>query len=222
MNPRPALKLTEGVLQDSQGFSHAELGVYGPREHPRLRTELLDSGLASELSAPWWRCRSRATALRLGVVAGGLGSLVHNTRGMALPLGACMVTAALSAATGAIGIAGIAVAALILAASILVHELGHVVAFRLVSPGAPAVTVSAGIRCHLVRRGLSGWREIAIVVCGPFAPAMLCPILLPCADALPFLFWGWAAVSAGHAVMLLFPVGDGENLRRTLTEHRGK
>jgi hypothetical protein len=220
VTPEPTLKLTDDVVQDSGGFSNVELGVYVSRGHPHLRTELLDSGLASEIAAPWWRCRSRAVALKRGVVSGGIGSLVHNTRGMAIPLGLCMVVSVVAGVLGHVGLAGIAIAGLILASSVLVHELGHVVALRMLAPGSPAIMVSRGVHCHLVRKALCGWREITIVLSGPFAPALLSPLLLPWATVSPFLFWGWAAASVGHAVMPLFPVGDGSNLRSALTGHR--
>lgn len=112
---------------------------------------------------------------------------------------------------------GIGGATLLFLFSVLVHEVGHVTAFRMMSArGTGARVVSSGLSCRLVRPVGTRAVDLVTILAGPFAPLALLPILGVLARPAPWLIWGWAGIAIGHIVVLLIPVGDGATLRDAL------
>lgn len=206
------IRLTSGVRLVDDGYLFAEAGIFVSSHHPRLRSELLDAGFASEISSPWWRSRSFAIVLAPDVSAAPLRSLIHNLRGMLRTIIILVFLTTLSITFNNVGTLGICIAAAIFLASILLHEAGHVFAFRFVAPRRYAILVSAGLRCHMVRPALEGWREITVVIAGPIAPMLPTIGFLLYARSATFVVYVWGAIALGHVLLLLIPIGDGANL----------
>ena len=95
--------------------------------------------------------------------------------------------------------------------SILLHELGHAVSFRISCHSRSAICVSHGLRCYLVRPRLNFWREVFVVISGPFAPAVFGLGFAFFAPVSGFILLAWIALSVGHILCLFFPKGDGLN-----------
>lgn len=220
MHSRNTIRFTEGVIRVSNGYAHPEVGVLVSSDHPQLRSELLDAGLVSEISAPWWRARISAVVLRPSARNGILLSFLHNSRGMFRWIIFCSAVIIAAELLDNVGLLGIGISFILFIASILLHEASHVCAFQAVAAKRYAILVSAGLRCHMVRPALQGWREIVVVVAGPFGPLLPLIFLIHWIAQAPFLLWFWVAIAIGHVSTLLAPVGDGANLRRALSRRQ--
>jgi hypothetical protein len=117
-------------------------------------------------------------------------------------------------AAGLSSVIALAAGALLFAAAILVHEIGHVLAYRALAPrDSPGIMVTRGLRCHLVRKTLTAKADLAVALAGPMAPAVVGAFLLPVAAWVPLVFWAWAALALSHAACAALPFGDGETIR---------
>jgi hypothetical protein len=217
------LILTEGVQENGGMFVFEALGCAISAEEDDYVSILLATGFASEptrFSVAWidylLHSRSRASLLRTSMVQAILHSIRHNALGMARWWVVIVLCGSVGALAGLPSLAAIAVAAALFLVSILVHEAGHVAAYRHVAGArAAAVVVSAGARCFLIRPVLSGRAERWVVISGPVAPLLVAIALIPLSPLAAPLFWSWLAIALGHALLLAFPVGDGVNLRLT-------
>lgn len=211
----------------------------GVVEHPGLgcsvpvgSLDALELGLVShrpELSVgarrfplpPWLTAAS--IALPPGVGRAMLGTLRHQATGMAPLLGASVAALVVGVATASLGLGGVAGLALALLASVLVHELGHVVAYRvLFGATAPAFVVVRGAACHVVRRANDSRADVAVVVAGGAAPVVVVLAALPLAAAAPYPVLLGALVAVGHLAALALPFGDGASLRRIAAARRDR
>ena len=211
----------------------------GVVEHPGLgcsvpvgSRDALELGLVShraELSVgarrvplpPWLTAAS--IALPPGVGRAMLGTLRHQATGMAPLLGASVAALVVGVATASLGLGGVAGLALALLVSVLVHELGHVVAYRvLFGATAPAFVVVRGAACHVVRRADDSRADVAVVVAGGAAPVVVVLAALPLAAAAPYPVLLGALVAVGHLAALALPFGDGASLRTIAAARRGR
>lgn len=155
-------------------------------------------------------------ALRRGVAA------FARTHG--LVLGGIALLAAGAGLLGLVVVAhGIALLALALLATV-VHELGHLVAYRLAAPSAPALLECDLLRAALHRAPLARRPDRAVTLAGPLAPLVLVAVLLPLAGALPAEAIAATVVAAAHAGSLALPTADRRawrNAAELATPHGG-
>jgi hypothetical protein len=200
-------------------FECPELGLRREASSPEAAAfglcsdELLVSiGTRAWRVPPWFT--TGAKPLPAGVFAAALASLGHFGAGMGLFLCALGGALVIGVATGYLGLAAVAIMGLVLLGSVLVHEVGHVVAYRLLmGRRAPAVMVVRGASCRLVRLTGTSARDAAVVVAGPIAPvvaALPLWVLFPVAPVPVLLV---TLVALGHVVGLVLPAGDGAALR---------
>lgn len=161
---------------------------------------------------PWFTSRSRQ--LPHGALAAAVACVSHFGSGMSLILAALGLTLAVGVVGGSLALVALATFGLVLCGSILVHELGHVLAYRiLMGATAPAVLVVRGASCRVLRRRGPRGADLSVVLAGSAAPvaAAICSWpLLPLAPSAVFL---GALVAVGHVVGLVLPFGDGAALR---------
>lgn len=215
--------LTPGVRLIDGTYLFDELGCAVSRGEADYRRLLLDTGLATERPRfqPAWLSdlladRSRAAILESSLVRSGLQSIGHNAVGMVRWWLLVIGLVAIGQIARLQSIVAVGLALTLFLISVLVHEAGHVVAYRLVAAeGAIGVLVSSGARCQLVRPVLAPADDRWVIVAGALAPLIVAVASTPVAYVLPLLFWSWLAVALGHAACLLIPVGDGANLRLT-------
>ncbi|TQN32878.1 peptidase M50B-like protein [Haloactinospora alba] len=146
-------------------------------------------------------------------------ALLTATAPVWLPAGAL---AAVSALLGWLLPTVLTVSLLLLLASVLVHEAGHVAALRVLAPATPAVFRVDATGAGVCRPPLADTRrEVAVVLAGPLAPAVVWTLgtaLGAAAGGVPAAAVVWTGIVAlGHPVSLLFPVGDTRTLLRALT-----
>lgn len=230
------------VVVDRAEWRSDLLGLTIPSPPTVLRRDSADSevasvrravhlGLAStrwrRASTPWARLGAEASlpvkptiavALPRSVVAAIVVVTSAFVRIHAVPV-AIVALAVLSAPfvplAGAEALAGCAA---IVLASFVVHELGHVVALRVVARRSPAVFVMSRSEPHLVRLALPVSRDVAVTLAGPLAPMVVQLVATGW-----FLQGRWAEavvasiVSISHVVSLAVPVGDGAELRAALS-----
>ena len=135
-----------------------------------------------------------------------------------LPLGALGAALVISIAGGwPPAITGIELL-LALVASILLHELGHAVAFALVRKRSEQAVLVINRRvAWLVRPAGTRVRELGVTIAGPAAPALLAILSCPLFFEDPSLVVGLAVIGMGHVVCLALPAGDGAILRGACT-----
>lgn len=137
----------------------------------------------------------------------------------ALPL---TVTTALAMATllGSGATYGPLLAVLAFLVSNLCHELGHLLAIGLLSAQRSHVHVVARLGfAHVVRNSLPPLREAVVAVSGPLLVASCCAAAMIFATHIIEVVV-LASIGVGHLGTLLFPVGDGANLRDAVRSAR--
>jgi hypothetical protein len=170
-----------------------------PAVLPTTRSVPLKNGLAA---ATLQTIRIMADAVRWGLVAAVVSALA------AVLLQNPVLTV-------------IAAAIALFCISLVLHEAGHVAAYRLAAPRSAGMLVVAGPRFRLVRRPDTSGRDLLITLAGPAATVLLPLALLPAAGTVPISFWLSAAVCSGHLYPLLLPhTGDGLALRQAMTARR--
>lgn len=214
----------EGIRRGPEGWVNPALGLRVPAGLPGGADLVLRYAMAGErvvLRAAgrrvplWWHRRSRR--LPASVARTTLSAALQLVVAMAPWLAAAAGSAVAGWLTGfgSLTATGLVVAMIVL--SVVVHELGHVVAFRLLS-SAPAWLVTTATSAALVRPRHP--REWMVVLAGPLAPLALAAAAAPVVAFSPPSWWGWLAIAAGHLLSLAFPVGDGESLRAVLRRTR--
>jgi hypothetical protein len=164
---------------------------------------------------PWFTRRGRLLPPGSGYAA--MVALGQTAAGMSLGLFPAMLGLGTGLAVGLAALTSLSGGALIMMVSVLVHEVGHVVAYRLLmGREAPAVLVTRGPSSYLVRRRGEWGKDFAVVVSGAVAPSLVGLASLPLLWHFPFLAVIAAATAAGHVIALGFPVGDGASLRELI------
>jgi hypothetical protein len=96
--------------------------------------------------------------------------------------------------------------------SIVLHELGHVLAFRMLAPaGTPVRIWWSGVDAGLVRRPLSRVREVTVTLAGPLSPAATVLLVWPFLPVAELIAFGITAF--GHSLSVFLPGGDRDALR---------
>lgn len=121
------------------------------------------------------------------------------------------------AAIGAAGVVAVAILTALLATSVVVHELGHILGLRAIASAAPALLMARGFGSRVRRDQLKLRDDRIVAAAGPLAPAVVAALSAPVAmltPPWPTAVWAmWSAIAVGHAVSLSFPHGDGAALR---------
>jgi hypothetical protein len=218
------LVLTPGVVLTDEAISCAALDLSIPLSLDAARRVALEFGMASEgprrrTLRGAFRIRYRCARLRDGSARAVAHSVSHYAPSLlpsAVVVAGLILVGALADLPSLIAISLLVV---MLVVSVIVHEVGHVLVFRLAAGAdAAAHVVVRGLSFSLVRRPLKRTREVVVVLAGPLAPLALAVLTIPLASGGPVLWWSWAVVGAGHALTLLLPVGDGANLRLALSD----
>lgn len=103
--------------------------------------------------------------------------------------------------------------ALLIPVSILVHELGHIVAFRILAPTTPGLFVMTRISPRLVRPEIAPVKDIAVSLAGPCAPVLVLGFASPFVFQSPAEFIAFAILAVSHIMFIFMPHGDGAALR---------
>jgi hypothetical protein len=121
---------------------------------------------------------------------------------------------------GSLPLIAVGVVATMVSVSLVIHEMGHVLAFRVVNPRGRAILASRGASASLTRFVLPWRKEIVVVAAGPCAPAILGIPLLPLSNSAWLPVAAWFAIALAHVVTVAVPLGDGANLRRAVRSRR--
>ncbi len=161
---------------------------------------------------PWFTTRSRR--LPAGVLPAAVMCLRHFATGMGL-IGAVLATAlVVGVCAGSLAAIALALAGFALIGSVLVHELGHVVAYRiLIGRTAPAVLTVRGASCRVIRLAGRPSSDAWVVLAGPLAPLVVALSSWPLFALAPSAVLLVTLIAIGHVVGLVLPVGDGVTLR---------
>jgi hypothetical protein len=220
-------QLTSGVRREGDDLVHDALGIR-IRNARMVRDLAADLGLVSTRVSvsvarvttkipPWLHPAARP--LPNGVLGAVAASVIHNAEGMSLILVAATGALAAGWVSGSNALTGLATAGLLILISVLVHEAGHAIAYRLVMPrGATGILVVRGLSCHLVRAKAGRVRDVAIVLAGAIAPNVVAAALLPLYPIAPFTVAFAILVALAHIAALALPVGDGASLRGDRTK----
>jgi len=219
------LRWTDGVVRTGESIAFPALGISVAVDREDIRTLLLDVGLASGYVMPppegvlarvllAFHSRSRARDVSSNVAVAVAQSLVHNAIGMWRWWVLACLLSCVSLLLELPSLTAIAVAAVLFFLVVLTHELGHVIAYRCAAGAcAPALMVSRGSACHLVRSALSVRRDLVVVLSGPTAPVLAGVFMLFASRPIAI---AWSCIALGHLGALVFPVGDGRSLRSIL------
>jgi hypothetical protein len=211
--PSPDVERVGGMLRSTT------LGIAAPVGS----AEALEFGLATEqitlrignralVLPPWFTSSARP-------VPGGLlraigTTIAHVGAGLSAGIAAGVAGVLAGGAGGRLALTGLSTVLLVVLASVVVHEVGHVVAYRLTrGPAAPAVLVVRGFGTHLVRLAGPAWSDTLVAASGALGPIAVAALLWTLVGVAPFLVLVSTLVAAGHATALLLPFGDGATLR---------
>ncbi len=141
-------------------------------------------------------------------------------RSLAIPLAACLGVTACAALAGQQTVSIVAWTLAWILASLVLHECGHVAAYRVVAGHRAACTVKVRrLRAIVVRYPLSPWKDIVVTVAGPLAPAL---VTLPAATAVstssPMYGVAMILAATSHVFLLLDPRGDGAALASAIRD----
>jgi hypothetical protein len=215
-------RLTPGVHREGGDLVHEHLGIRLP-DADDAHDLAADLGLVStclSVGGTRWRMRippwlhPLARPLPAGALAATTASIAHNAAGMSLFL--VVAAGALTAgwASGSIALTGLATATVVVLISVLVHEAGHVIAYRLLMPrDAPGILVVRGLSCHLVRAAGGHGRDAGIVLAGAIGPVVAAAALVPLYSVASFVVAFAILVAVAHVALLAIPIGDGAALR---------
>lgn len=229
------LNLTPGVVDLGETLTHPAMGIEVPRSSPRCDQDLLELGLASEAPGGGLGRRlfgpspSLARSMPQGISSAASAAAAHWAKGQLRWAAVASASVVVGLLTGLLSLVAFAFVWALFAAAVLVHEVGHVVAYRaLAPPDAPAILVVRGTRCHLVRLRLTPFADVAVALAGPLAPCIVAVplVALLWADGAgpwaPLTFWAWCALALSHAVCAALPFGDGATIREGLRLARRK
>jgi hypothetical protein len=137
------------------------------------------------------RCATAALARTQGVVIGGV--------------------ALLALSMGLLGFVVVAHGMTLLALGLLatsLHELGHLLAYRLVTPSGAAVLECDSLHAAFHREPLGRRADRAVTLAGPLAPLLLVIALAPLCGVLPAEAVAAALVAVAHLASLALPSAD--------------
>lgn len=206
---------------------HASLGIEIVRSSERFVQDILELGLASEEEIPGWRSLVgplpfRARVLPRGVRRSAWVVSSHWAKGQTRWATAVLMSLVVGLATRLHSLVALAAGGLLFALAVLVHEAGHVVAYRALAPrDAPAIFVVRGMRCHLVRMRLMPLSDVAVALAGPLAPGGMAIFFVPLLFAervapwMPLVCVAWLALALSHALCAALPLGDGATIRES-------
>ena len=125
-----------------------------------------------------------------------------------LVIGALLLLTGVAALLGFVVAAhGVALLALGLFATV-VHELGHITAYRLATSSGEAIVECDGLRAALHRMPLTRRADRAVTAAGPLAPLLLAAAFAPLAAVLPAEAVAAVLVAIAHAASLGLPSAD--------------
>lgn len=219
-----------GVVTTEETWAHEGLGIALPAPPVRMSNSstqaereaavaVLSAGLASTVPAPGRGPlvvpRVSSWTIPGGVLRGTFAAAWWMLRTHMLLLLAVILTCAVAfrldwplAGWGAacVGLSAI---------SVIVHEMGHVLAFRLLSHRAMVLRVE-GISARVMWPSTGGPADAFVVVGGPLAPLAVSIVCAPLLIAEPVAGAIAAILSASHALTLCLSTGDGGELRSVL------
>lgn len=152
----------------------------------------------------------RAAQLELppGFGPGLRGALAVFARTHLVIVAALVLLAVAAGLLGFIVVAhGIGLLALGLLATV-VHELGHIAAYRLATSSGEAIVECDGLRAALHRMPLTRRADRAVTAAGPLAPLLLAAAFAPFAAVLPAEAVATVLVAIAHAASLGLPTAD--------------
>ncbi|WP_258799337.1 hypothetical protein [Protaetiibacter mangrovi] len=124
------------------------------------------------------------------------------------PLAALVAVGAVAAGLGMpVAAHGVAVLLIVLLA-VPLHELGHLTAYRMIAPRAPAHLASGVVHAALRREPLPRRRDRQVTLAGPLAPLLLVVAAAPACAVAPAEFLAAIAVAVAHALGLVLPTAD--------------
>lgn len=214
-DPRPpsCCKAT-GVSVRCERFS-----VSFPIDTDRGRAVAIENGFMAPAVSRWRAAFSGRTIVDSGDTTRGVAHLrlvVAILTSAAAPLAVTAILAVIGPVMDAVTFAPFIGIGVVLIANAC-HELGHLLAFTIVSRRRPHVHIVARLGfAHIVRPRLSPPREVAVIVSGPLLVASCSAIAAAAAQSQAMLSIVFASIGVGHLTCLLLPVGDGANLREAL------
>ncbi|PPH21730.1 hypothetical protein C5D47_09320 [Rathayibacter toxicus] len=171
----PSLVVTPGVVRVGDGYFCESLCCAVSVRELDYEQKMLDYGMASEpprrgLFGALWP-RSRAVLMPHSIPAAVVRSLLHNSMGMLLWWCASLALILVGLVSTVPSFIALGVALILFFSAVLIHEVGHVVAFRLrAGPWTTGVLVSRGVRCYMVRPAINRAHECLVILAGPCAP----------------------------------------------------
>jgi hypothetical protein len=90
----------------------------------------------------------------------------------------------------------------------VVHELGHITAYRVATSSGEAIIECDGLRAALHRMPLTRRADRAVTAAGPLAPLLLAAAFAPLAAVLPAEAVAAVLVAIAHAASLGLPSAD--------------
>ncbi len=178
-----------------------------------------DVGLRFGRRAVWLPAWFTTAGRRIphGVALGAIGALLHFAAGMSLFFVILVATASIGSFLGLPLLSAAAALVAIVLLSILVHEAGHVVAYRiLMGAEAPAIAVVKGASCRVIRLRGRPNADALVALAGPIAPIMASAVFLPFWNLAPPLIGFAVLVGIGHVVSVALPFGDGATVREIM------
>lgn len=149
---------------------------------------------------------ARPVPAGLGAAVGHALARIARVDGLVIAALAAIVAA--TAAAGLVVVAhGVAIVAIVLLAGV-VHELGHLVAYRALHRAGAAAFDYTGLRARLQRERLPRGRDRLVTAAGPLAPAAVALCAAPLIATAPAEVVAGLLVGAGHALTLLLPSAD--------------
>lgn len=115
----------------------------------------------------------------------------------------------------------LAICLIIAGVSTVVHEVGHLVALRMVAGGtSPALLLVTPVSARLIWRSTGPTTDIIVIIAGPLAPLLVAiAFVRPLIDA-PIAGIGTVIVVLSHALTLTLRSGDGAELRTAVRDLR--
>lgn len=167
--------------------------------------------MVGQLRLPIALPQYRSRRLPEGVARGALHSIGHNIAGMKMGAASEIGLIALALVTKSGAFVALACVLAMFLVSVVVHEAGHVVAYRLFSTAGPGYLVRSGVRCYLIRPVLPRIADRWVIAAGPIAPLAVAILCIPVMLYAPIPYLAWLAIALGHALTLALPAGDGAN-----------
>lgn len=215
-------RLTEGVRIDAGRVRCDDLALDldsdSARWHGLVST---DVGIRLGQRIVWLPSLFSASGRRVphGIVRGLLGAAAHYAIGMMPIVSLLAILVPLSFLSGSALFSWLGITAAILLLSTIVHEAGHLLAYRaLMGTKAPAIAVASGANCRIVRLRGSSSKDVVVLLSGPLAPLIVSAAFIPWWSFAPGLVLFAVMIGIGHASTAALPFGDGAAIRDILRD----